>query len=99
MSYVIYTFNLFLSSAFVTDKSILVTDAFHEKIYQIPLEQPNVIHGINAPIQGDLTGVLYNWLTERLIFGSDDTSEIWSVKLDGSNATMLSDISKYRNLL
>ena len=82
---------MILSTVMVDDNFFVFTDDFHQKTYQIGFAQPEVMSGISLQTT-QLRGILYNWVTGRLVYADDD--EVWDVKLDGTNATLLAKTCK-----
>ena len=70
----------------------MVVDNLHSKIYQMPLDNDTIMHGIKVPNKDNPTGIIYNYLTNQLVFGSWESSQIWGVNIDGTNATFIADI-------
>ena len=85
----------FFYTALMYDNIFLVADILHNNIYQIPQNNLNILNGIKIPNRASPSGLLYNYMTEKVIWGSKDSSQIWGVSLDGSNATMVGDMCEY----
>ena len=85
-------------TATITDRFAVVVDTTHSSIHQISLDQAGVLNGINTASQTSITSVLYNYLTHKIILGSQDSEQVWQVNIDGTNETMLSDICKFQQI-
>ena len=73
-----------------------MSDNTHSNIHLIDMATPNIIHGVKAPNERMLTFVFYDYLNHRVILGSENSDQIWSVNLDGTDVTMIKDTSKYK---
>ena len=79
------------------DDFIIVTDAIHSKIFQIPLSNYSELHGIKLHNKDSISGILYNYMTNQIIWGSETSSQIWGTNIDGTNVTFIADLGKYLN--
>ncbi|KAH3773328.1 low-density lipoprotein receptor-related protein 5-like [Dreissena polymorpha] len=83
------------SSEPLLDNFMYVSDWTHDKVYQISLIN-NAVNALDSSTVTDPTGVLYNSITKRIIWGDYTSKYIQSANANGTGYSVLNNVGTYR---
>ncbi|XP_052233078.1 low-density lipoprotein receptor-related protein 6-like [Dreissena polymorpha] len=77
----------------VEDNFILVTDYTYNQVFQISMDNPNTVVTVPLPNLGRPDGILYIHQTNKVLWTTAGTANIWASSLNGSFQNTFADIS------